>query len=353
MMRTKIALRVLAVCLLGFLVLSVMAGVFLAEGTLHPGRHPLTVASEIEAREMAARQHSDFGDVALAASDGVFLRAWRIRPLNGNHTAVMLLHGLSDNRLGMIGYAELLLLHGFTVLMPDARAHGASGGKLATYGLLESDDIRRWFDWLQQNQHPDCIFGFAESMGTAQLLQSLQTEPHFCAVAVESPFSTFREIAYDRVGQFFHTGPWLGRTVLRPVVEVAFGFARWKYRMNLEQVSPERIVASTNVPVLLIHGQIDRNIPVRHSQRIAANNAAVALWVVPNTDHCGAIATAREELEQRLVSWFIVHGSARDVSRKDLHTLVTRKVLPTSSKVITVYKATRTPGFFLNMSSIS
>lgn len=66
----------------------------------------------------------------------------------GRMTVVILLHGLSDNRLGMIGYAELLLAHGFAVLMPDARAHGASGGDLATYGLLESDDIHEWFDWL-------------------------------------------------------------------------------------------------------------------------------------------------------------------------------------------------------------
>lgn len=51
---------------------------------------------------------------------------------------MILLHGLSDNRLGMIGYAELLLSHGFSVVMPDARAHGTSGSQLATYGLLES-----------------------------------------------------------------------------------------------------------------------------------------------------------------------------------------------------------------------
>jgi hypothetical protein len=231
----------------------------------------------------------------------------------GNGKAVILLHGLSDNRLGMIGYAELFMVHGFSILMPDARAHGASGGQLATYGLLESDDIRRWFDWLQQNQHPGCIFGFAESMGAAQILQSLQSEPHFCAVAAESPFSTFREIAYDRVGQFFHTGPWLGRTVLRPVVEVAFGYARWKYKMNFEQVSPERIVATTKVPVLLIHGQNDSNIPIRHSRRIAADNPTLVLWEVPNADHCGAITTAHQELERKLTDWFNSHSNFASV----------------------------------------
>jgi pimeloyl-ACP methyl ester carboxylesterase len=71
--------------------------------------------------------------------------------------------------------------------------------------------------------------------------------------------------------------------------------------MDFEQVSPERIVATTKVPVLLIHVQVDSNIPVRHSQRILASNPAVALWVVPNANHCGAISTAREELELRLV----------------------------------------------------
>jgi predicted alpha/beta-fold hydrolase len=191
--------------------------------------------------------------------------------------------------------------------MPDARAHGTSGGDLATYGLLESDDIHRWFDWLEQNEHPNCIFGFAESMGAAQLLQSLRSETRFCAVAVESPFSSFREIGYDRIGQSFHTGPWLGRTVLRSIVEVAFVYARWKYKLNFEQVSPESTVATTRIPVLLIHGQSDSNIPVRHSRRIVARNPAVALWEVPNTGHCGTISTARHELEQRLIGWFGDH----------------------------------------------
>lgn len=307
-MRTRVLLRLSVFCLLGFLALSFMAGVLVAEGTLHPGRRSLSAKDEMQAQGMAHSHDSELANVAIPANDGVILSAWRIRPRTSNGNAVILLHGLGDNRLGMIGYAELLLSHGFNVLMPDARAHGTSGGDLATYGLLESDDIHRWFGWLGQNEHPNCIFGFAESMGAAQLLQSLGSETRFCAVAVESPFSSFREIAYDRVGQFFHTGPWLGRTILRPIVEVAFGYTRWKYKLNVEQLSPENMVAATRVPVLLIHGQNDSNIPVRHSRRIVARNPAVSLWEVPNTDHCGAISTARQELEQRLIGWFGDHS---------------------------------------------
>jgi hypothetical protein len=63
---------------------------------------------------------------------------------------------MGDNRSGMTGYAELLLNRDTASCSPT-RAHGASGGELATYGLLERDDIRRWFEWLELNQSPPCM----------------------------------------------------------------------------------------------------------------------------------------------------------------------------------------------------
>lgn len=303
-MRGRLTLRRTALWLLGFLGVSLLAGVFLAEGTLHPSRRLLTAKDEMQAQEMAKSHEARLTNVAIVASDHATLRAWSIQPRNSNGHAVILLHGLSDNRMGMIGYADLLLGDGFTVLMPDARAHGNSGGQLATYGLLEADDIHRWFEWLQQRQVHGCIFGFGESMGGAQLLQSLNAEPRFCAVAAESAFSSFREIAYDRVGQRFHTGPWLGQVLLRPMIEIAFCYLRWRHKMDLAEVSPREAVARGSIPVLLVHGQNDGNIAIRHSREIAARNSAVVLWEVPGTDHCGAITTAPEEFRRRVLGWF-------------------------------------------------
>jgi len=65
-------------------------------------------------------------------------------------------------------------------------------------------------NWIEQNAHPRCVFGLGESMGAALLLQTLAKEPRFCAVITESPFTTFREVAYARFGFPFHSGPWLG-----------------------------------------------------------------------------------------------------------------------------------------------
>jgi alpha-beta hydrolase superfamily lysophospholipase len=307
-MTIKFFQRSIVTGLLGFLTISAIAGVVLTEATLHPGRHLQSSDDEVEARAMAHRHQSKLADVAVTAQDGAILRAWSIRPDNSNGNAVILLHGLADNRVGMTGYAELLLSRGFSVLMPDARAHGTSGGNLATFGLLESDDIHRWLDWLDQNDRPECIFGLGESMGAALLLQSLRSETRFCAVAAESPFASFREIGYDRVGQFFHTGPWLGRTALRPIIEFAFTYARWKYKLNFEQVSPENVVAATRIPAFLIHGQSDSNIPVRHSRLIAARNPGVPLWEVPKADHCAAIGANPDEFAERLIRWFDSHS---------------------------------------------
>lgn len=285
-----------AVCIVG--------GIFVADGVLHPGRRELTDDEVAGVRGAIRAMNAGLADVSITTSDGVVLRGWLLRPAQANGDAALLLHGVGDNRMGMVGYAQFLLAHGFAVLLPDARGHGASGGTLVTYGLIERKDIRQWVEFLSADTHVHCIYGMGESMGAAELLQSLEAGSRFCAVVAESGFVNFREIAYDRMGQPFHLGPWIGRTMLRPLVEVAFLRSRWKYGLNMEQVSPEDAVAQTHVPVMLIHGQVDRNIPVRHSLAMHAFAPRTALWVVPGADHCGAMSAAPAEFERRVLGWF-------------------------------------------------
>jgi len=311
----RLAFRLSSLLVLGYGFVMLIAGVLLCEITLHPARRGLTPADEISAQALAARQHASLQNVTLTAWDGTTLRAWLFNPGTPNGTAIILLHGLGDNRMGMIGYARFLLGHHFTILMPDARAHGSSGGAVATYGLLERNDIRDWFDWLHCTVHPSCIDGFGESMGAAQILQAVSVEPRFCAIVAESSFSTLREVGYDRVGQFFHTGPRLGRTLFRPAIIAAFWWGREKYGLDLQQVSPAAAVAASAVPVLLIHGTADDNIPYRHARLIVAQAPQVLLWRVPGAGHCGAINVA-PDFRHRLVLWFSQTASAGSVLRK-------------------------------------
>jgi len=142
-------------------------------------------------------------------------------------------------------------------------------------------------------------------MGAAILLEALPNEPRFCAAVAESPFASLREVAYDRLGQKFGSGDWMGRTLFRPLISEAFLDARLHYHLNLEKASPAKAVAMTRVPVLLIHGAEDFNIPVRHCQAIYKNRSgAMELWQVPGAGHTGAYRQAPEEFERRVVGWF-------------------------------------------------
>jgi len=293
--------------LMAWLSLCAVIGVVAVEGALHPVHLPLSISDKQHAATIAKENHAVLTDVDVVARDGAILRAWSIRPVPWNGDAVILLHGQSDNRSGMLGPAEMLLRHGYATLLPDARAHGSSGGRIATYGVLEAEDVRLWFDWIQKSQTPRCIDGLGDSMGGAEVLGSLVAEHGFCAVIAESSFATFREAAYDRLGQSFSTGPWLGRTLLRPALVMGMAYVQFRYGVDLAQANPASAVATSRVPVFLIHGLADTNLPQRHSENIRARNSAVVLWEPEGAGHCGASTVAPAEYERRVVGWFARH----------------------------------------------
>jgi uncharacterized protein len=193
---------------IAYVVLSILAGIAIANLSLKLHRFPLRHQQAIAAAVQTEFQ-AELQDVTVTAADGVALKGWFVHPRDYNGNAVIVLHGITDNREGVAGYGHLLLEHGYAVLLPDARRHGESGGELATYGVKESDDIYRWISWIYAHDPPQCVYGFGESYGAALMLQSLAVENRFCAVAVESPFSTAREMSFERVSGPLHFGPWL------------------------------------------------------------------------------------------------------------------------------------------------
>jgi pimeloyl-ACP methyl ester carboxylesterase len=291
-----------------YLAFAAFAGVVIADMSVKLPHRPLHYRSRVLA--VAHNQfQAQLQDVSIQAADGTVLKGWYIHPHTFNGNTVVLLHGITDNREGMAGYGKLFLEHGYAVLLPDARDHGESGGELATYGIKESDDIHRWVAWLYEHDPPQCVYGFGESYGAALMLQSLAVEPRYCAVAVESPFSTAREMSYERISAPLGLQPWFGKTLGRPVIWSALLYARLRYGVDLLQPNPMGAVAHSSMPVLLIHGKQDSIISPRHSELIAAAAPDhVQLWLVPHAGHTMAWAAAHQEFEQRLLGWFAVHG---------------------------------------------
>lgn len=287
-----------------YTVLATVCGIFLAEITIHLPRRPLRY--EAKAAAIVRQQfHTELQNVSIQSTDGVELNAWYVEPNRANGSAVILLHGITDNREGVAGFAPMFLNQGYSVLIPDSRAHGESGGTVATYGIRERYDVQGWSQWLKHHSN-SCLYLFGESMGAAIALQATAVTPDLCAVAVESPFSSLREIAYDRMAEHTPFGTWFWRGAAgRPVIEIALAYASLRYHVDLTQADPEEAMEHSKVPALLIAGTADHNIPMRHSAELMRTSGSHAsLWIVEGADHGGAVSVTGTEFQRRILDWF-------------------------------------------------
>jgi uncharacterized protein len=295
-----------------YLLLCALIGVYLADVAVKPQRRGLPFGALAEARELLRPGAGDVADVSIAARDHIPLRGWLYTPSRPNGHAVIALHGVNTNRSSVASHAALMVKAGYTVLTPDARAHGNSGGLLASYGVIETDDIDRWIKWLRAQQPSGCLHAFGASMGGAHVLQIVDGPNPLCSAIVEAPFASFREVAYDRVGRYASTGDWLGRWALRPAVEAGFVTAKLRYGLDLDRSNPAGHLLNTRTPVLLIHGLDDTNVPPRHVQFMhAANPALLAVWLVEGARHVGAWRKEGKAYESRVLGFFAAHEPPR------------------------------------------
>ena len=304
----RIALWVLLLSPALYLGVCIVLGIALAESTLHlPPQHVVT--GGIFRIRMGKQFEARVRSVALTAGDGIHLSAWWVVPPHPNGRAVVLLHGIGGNRVDMSGFADIFIAQGYDVLLPDSRGHGESGGRIATFGLLESDDVRRWTAWVR-TQAPGCTYLLGESMGAAIAVQATAVTPGICAAAVEDPFARFRPVVYERLGHDTGLGTTFWETAGWPIVRVAIGWAHLRYRIWLPDARPETAVLHSDVPVLLMTGTADNDIPMHHAKELeAACGPRCSLWVVPGANHGGISSVTGAEFGHRILVWFETHDA--------------------------------------------
>ena len=86
---------------------TVAIAVVLGEMAFRPER--VAVDERQSAQATAAGVGAVLEDVSLTAADGARLQAWFANPANANGDAVILLHGIGDNRQGTVSYTHLTL----------------------------------------------------------------------------------------------------------------------------------------------------------------------------------------------------------------------------------------------------
>ncbi len=281
MRKTIILLAVVA-----FVALAV-AGKIFTQNTLHVARRTAKAAGL---------------SVEIEATDKIKLKAsWF--PAGNPGRCVIVLHGISDSRASSAGFAPMFLYQGYSVLAPDSRAHGESGGDVVTYGLLEKSDILAWTRWMRSH---GCsrLYGLGESLGGAILIQAAAAEDVFEAIVTESAYADLKSAAEHRLWRMFG--------LPQPLAQLAAVNGKWYarvvYGLHLDDASPLDAIRRLGTPVLLIHGLADNQTPPDHSRRLAAANPRITrVWLVPEAAHCGAYAAAPEEFQRQVLAWFGDH----------------------------------------------
>ena len=107
--------------------------------------------------------------VSIDSASGARLAGWFLRGEPGRG-AVLLLHGITDNRMKMVERMRFLNREGFATLAIDFQAHGMSEGRFITVGARESFDARAAAQWLRARLPKEKIGVIAISLGGAAAL---------------------------------------------------------------------------------------------------------------------------------------------------------------------------------------
>ena len=225
--------------------------------------------------------HGVTAEAVLLTSDSIRLHGYHYWPAADAPRGVLILvHGLGDYNESFIDRATELTRQGFAVYSFDNRAHGASGGTYTTYGFHEKHDIARIIDRVRID-HPGLPVGiWGNSLGGAIALQALAYDERLVFGVVESTFRELREIVYDDMEPRFG---FRNRFISDLAVDAAGELARFEP----DSVRPIEAVREIEQPVLIVHGDADRNISVAYGRDLFRHLASTEkeLLIVPGAGH--------------------------------------------------------------------
>jgi fermentation-respiration switch protein FrsA (DUF1100 family) len=182
------------------------------------------------------------------------LLAWYAPAPKGRPT-ILYFHGNGGSLASRAPRLEFYRQQGYGILMTTYRGYSGSSGSAAEFPIKM--DALYFFHWLKAKgvQEGDIIL-YGESLGTAvAVATALNHRPG--AVILEAPFSSAADIAAMRF-------PWL------PV--------RWFMKDRYES---DRLIGLLTAPVFIIHGELDKIIPIRFAKKLfaAASQPKEAVWL--------------------------------------------------------------------------
>jgi len=210
--------------------------------------------------------------------DGVTLAAWYFANPRNADCAVVVLHGFSGSKDGVLAPTPIFWDRGCHLLLYDARGHGESSRALLSFGAHEREDLRLAIEWLADRTGlPHMRIGLIGwSYGAATAIQTASEVPDLAFVVADSSFSSLGDIARVQAEQQF--GAWA--KIFVPGALLVSGL---RGGFDARDPAPADVIRDVQAPVLLIHSRQDGFTPVEHSELIFAHSEQKRTrLVIPN-----------------------------------------------------------------------
>jgi len=236
------------------------------------------------------------------------LDAWTISPRGGASPqgTVVLLHGIRGDKSSLLGFARRFRDAGYRAVMPDLRGHGSSSGDFLTYGIVESKDVSQLLDAIAARHGEKRFVLFGYSYGGAVAIQTAARDPRVEAVVTVATFASLRQVLSDYKTRFF---PGLDPVIPASWLQARLDDAGRRARFDPDAADPARAAAALAVPLLLIHGTSDTQVPPDHAQALSRSASRSTVVLIDGETHESMLNRAAARIEDETLAFLRKSGS--------------------------------------------
>ncbi len=216
--------------------------------------------------------------------EGYLLHAVFMKCPQPSQKYMILTHGYSDNRFGMLKYARIYMDLGYNCVIYDIRGHGVNEATFTTYGIRESEDLRcmiadtrkRYPDISQLGLH-------GESLGAATTATVMKFKPEVDFAVCDCGFADIDNVIRGGAKAGHMPGFF---------ADLADFGSRIRYHYSLKKMRPIDSLDDNEIPMLFIHGAADTFILPSNSKRMAERTKGYSeFYTIPGAGHAKSVLT--------------------------------------------------------------
>lgn len=233
-----------------------------------------------------------YQEIELTTEDGVKLSAWYTPPhAEGSGAVILVAHGYNASRIEDI--YGMFAKHGYGVLAWDFRAHGKSGGDIATLGYYEQLDVEAALDYVLAQEGVEHVGAWGGSMGASTIILAAAKRTEIEAVVSDSAYPSLEDVMQINVPIKF-------------MLPFMLFFGEWSSGMEIDQVSPvDEIAKISPRAVFIIDGWEGAAVVMNSPYRLYnAAGEPKQIWVEDGVPHLNMYAFYPAEYTKKVIDFF-------------------------------------------------